>query len=195
MIVAAIVASAMKANIASAHVVQTDGSVSVLFHVDPDDDPVIGEQALLWFSVDDITSRFDPAQCDCRVSIIREESNEQLLNMPLLALTQGPSIFNYQIPFTFPEAGVYLIVITGSPKSANAFQPFTLQYDLRVTRQKGSSPSLSALLGHSGHLLHVIIVGGGTIITVIVFTVMYERDKRRLRAMQEKQNNHLYDET
>lgn len=40
---------------ASAHVLQTDGSIGAVLHVDPDDNPIIGEKATFFFDLKDVT--------------------------------------------------------------------------------------------------------------------------------------------
>lgn len=40
-------------DIASAHFLQKDGSISFVLHIDPDDDPVIGRLATLSFEISD----------------------------------------------------------------------------------------------------------------------------------------------
>ena len=78
------------------------------------------------------------------------------------------------MPYIFPERNVYHIVLTGNPKKANEFQPFTLSWYFRVdtinpglvqVQQKGPS-DIEQLLGALG----VVIVG------LIIFGFFIKRE-------------------
>lgn len=117
---------------AAAHEYKTDGSVTVLLHSNPDDDPIAAEPASLFFQVSDTSERFDPALCDCSVTISNQ--GQKLFGGSLFRIG-GPSIYSFTIPFTFPKKAVYSISVTGKPKAVGTFQSFQVQYDLRISRE------------------------------------------------------------
>lgn len=117
----------------SAHNLQSDGSIGAVLHVDPEDDPIVGSQSSLFFEFKDKNNQFKPQTCDCSFLITKEE--KEVFRQDLFANSDG-SLESASVSFTFPEKGVYKIIVTGSPKVAGAFQPFTLKYDLRVAREE-----------------------------------------------------------
>lgn len=169
---------------AQAHFSQTSGSIAAELHVEPDDDPVIGRPASLLFDITDSQQRFKAADCDCAITI--NNGSRQLLVAALLPTGPGPSIFSLQIPYTFPQKGLYSIGVTGKPKIANAFQSFQLAYNLRVDRSS-SLPTLTTLarLAHFDHPEHVAAFAIG----IIVAYVFYKRDKRKLQLQQSVTKN------
>jgi hypothetical protein len=126
-----------------AHTLKTDGQITVLLHTDPDDDPVAGREATILLSVTDPASQFNPADCDCLVTVA--EKNRQLLSIHPPTSRQT-SIYDFAVPITFPERAVYQITLSGTPKSAGQFQPFAVTYDLRVDRQVAPAPTQNAAI-------------------------------------------------
>src|SRR5689334_22170899 len=83
---------------ASAHSLETDGNIGGVIHIDPDDSPVAGEAAVLFFELKDKTRQFEFQHCDCRITISSE--GRQFYAGPLTSL-----VYRY----TFPQAGDYQI--------------------------------------------------------------------------------------
>ncbi|MEJ0021877.1 MAG: hypothetical protein WDN47_04890 [Candidatus Doudnabacteria bacterium] len=160
----------------SAHVFKTDGSITVLMHANPDDDPIAGQPASLLFGITDTANKFDPANCDCKVSI--SDKSKQLLDESLLRIAgAAPSLYALTIPFTFPERAVYSIVVTGAPKTAGAFQNFQVEYDLRVDRTAGNTEAGS----FTNHWLLYLFLG----VLFIGFFAYY-----LIRLKNRKKGNH-----
>jgi hypothetical protein len=145
---------------ALAHEYQTDGTITVLLHTNPDDDPVVAEPASLFFQVTDTAGRFDAAKCDCSVTI--SDQGKQLFSDSLLRI-DGASIYGFTIPFTFPQKAVYGVVVTGKPKTLGAFQSFQVQFALRVDRTSGNTAAAN-LPGHWLVYLFLIVLFVGFLI-------------------------------
>lgn len=125
---------------ALAHEYQSDGSVTVLLHTNPDDDPIAAEPASLFFQVTDTANRFDAAKCDCSVTVSNEGKS---LFAGFLFRIEGASIYAFTVPFTFPKKAVYSISVAGSPKTAGDFQKFAVKFDLRVDRTADNAAAAS----------------------------------------------------
>ena len=120
---------------AEAHTIATAGSLEVLLHVDPDDQPRSSEPATLYVSFSDSSGRFNLAQCACRLEVSR---NGQSLSSGALKPDPGSrSLALY--PITFARPGVYHVALTGRPAAGSSWAKFAVGYDLRV--EPGKAPA------------------------------------------------------
>ncbi len=157
----------------SAHMLKIDRDMSGVFHVDPEDDPVVGEPAYLHFTITDKTNKFSFDACDCRVAI--KNNGTTLFNQ--VFSTDTP------ISYVFPERALYTIEVTGSPRSAGTFQDFDLKYDLRVDRTSfASSATTNAMVmpmtfvDHLRyHFLHTILI----VVLIAAIAIIYYSEKRK----------------
>lgn len=140
-----------------AHITQSHGDLSVLFHTDPDDDPIVGQPAVLHFAVSYKNNPVKAQNCACGL-IIKDEQGKVLLSKSDLSLQAGPSIYTFAVPFVFPQKAVYSIVLSLNYKAENSFQPFTFLYNLRVDRT-GVIPTWQffAHFLHPEHWLHILL--------------------------------------
>ena len=168
-------------NIASAHVLKTDGSIGAIMHIDPDDDPIAGSPATFFFELKDKDGKFKGADCNCQVAIV--QNGQQLYTAPLFQAGQTVDINTPVFSFTFPEEAVYQVVFTGKPITAGEFQTFTLNYDVRVDRQVAPASAANPSAPPSdGHLFHYILFGGGFL--AILF--LYLNEKRKSKSKDKK---------
>jgi hypothetical protein len=122
----------------SAHILKTDGNIGLTIHVNPDDDPIVGSPASFFMEIVDKTAKFKPTDCTCTAQILN--NGTQIYSAPLFSTAQANDVnaapfFSY----TFPETGIYTVAISGEPKTADAFQKFSINYDLRVSRTSAQS--------------------------------------------------------
>jgi hypothetical protein len=158
-------------HVAHAHFLEIDNSIGGVLHVDPDDNPYVGKEAVLTFALKDTKNIFKAADCSCVLTI---SANGKVLFTQ--QASRGNNTSEVVGRYTFPEKAVYTITLKGEPLQDKAFQPFSISYDLRVDRESTdvANPSwLGAFLG--GHLLHYILFGGAIVYAFIVIL----RDKRR----------------
>lgn len=143
----------------SAHVLESNGSIGAVMHISPDDDPVAGQPSGFFFEFKDKDGKFKPKDCECVVSIL--QGNTEMFSQQLFQNSTDPSLENASFTYTFPEKNVYTVKIVGKPNSSDAFQPFTLKYDIRVSReatidQQNSPNDDSFVEWFKGHTLHLI---------------------------------------
>lgn len=151
-----------------AHFPATDGDMTVTLHVDPNDDPLPGQQAHLYFLFNDKSKKFRLANCTCTVSISYTEQGKQPYTQQLIENKDSkPSIWGANIPYIFPERNVYHIVLTGKPTTANTFKPFTVSWYFRVDTinpglvQQPQGPSdIEQLLGALGAVIIGLVIFG-----------------------------------
>ena len=111
----------------SAHVLITDntGSIGAILHVNPDDDPIADQPSSLFFDIQD--QAFSKHPHDVKLEIINEQGTKNKLDITVA----GSSV---SAKYTFPEQGVYKIVLTAAAKgSANAHE-HTFTHTQRVSR-------------------------------------------------------------
>ncbi len=160
---------------AYAHILKTDGNIGAVLHIDPDDDPFVGQQASFFFEFKDKQNKFTPQNCDCTFSIT--EDGKEIFSQPLFQNNSSPSLDNASVFFTFPEKNVYQVKVTGKPNPADAFQKFTLTYDVRVARTTNSSTTTQGTQAtntnwFSTHIPHVI---GGIIIGLFLIAALVKQ--------------------
>ncbi|HVZ58927.1 MAG TPA: hypothetical protein VG935_04215 [Patescibacteria group bacterium] len=153
-------------NQALAHVLITDGTIGAVIHIDPEDDPIVGQVASFFFDFKDKTGRFDPKICNCTFKIL--EAGKEIYSQDLFQNSSQPSLSNASVFYTFPRRDVYTVEVIGHPQTPHAFQDFTLKDDIRVSRTASipspaqSSNWLKNNLFYLGILLAlvIIIIGG-----------------------------------
>lgn len=124
---------------AVAHNIQTDGTVGATFHIEPDHNPRAGEPTTAWFALTKAGGEAIPlAQCDCRLAVYDRAADPDtpVLTPPLeaIAAEQYRDIPGAEI--VFPQAGIYELEISGSPKAEAEFEPFALTYSVTVSPGK-----------------------------------------------------------
>jgi hypothetical protein len=118
-----------------AHLIKTDGNVGATFHLEPNHNPRSGEPAQTWFALTQSggESLSLDDYCNCQLEVFRGGDRSEAIAIPTLTAisTEGYK----DIPgaeVIFPEAGVYDLVLTGSPQNAANFEPFSLSYNVTV---------------------------------------------------------------
>ncbi|MFI5157626.1 MAG: hypothetical protein ACHQF4_02105 [Sphingobacteriales bacterium] len=145
----------------SAHTLKIDGDIGVILHTDPDDDPIAGQPTGLYFEITDRTKKFDPANCDCKFEVVqngKEIFSEELFD-PGQQVQSTPVV-----KYTFEAKGVYDIILQGTPKINGQFQPFKLDYNLRVNHTAPIVDSAGASQKPYNHTFHYVLIGIGVLI-------------------------------
>jgi hypothetical protein len=166
-----LVLTIFSASLVLAHEVETDHNLSALMHIEPNDHPVVGQEAKFFFTFKGDHEKFDQADCSCTFAIFKAGKN----------VWSGPAYVDHQdqsllvdgpaFRFVFPEAGQYKVDLIGQPKSGANFTSFTLSYEVEVSEdQKTENHHGDA--NHKGlwsqHGFHIVIFGG-----VFIFLVIY----------------------
>jgi hypothetical protein len=127
--------------LAFAHFPSTDKNITVIFHVEPDDDPNPGNPATLFFDIQDLQKKFQYSNCDCTVTITR--GGKKIFQKKLDVLKNAkPSIFGASLSFTFPYRDIYYVKLSGKPSSSDNFQSFNVSWDFRVDNQPVQTSSM-----------------------------------------------------
>jgi len=126
--------------IASAHVLQVDGDMGAVLHINPDDNPTAKVPINFELSFQDGKGIFSLANCACNIAFVQNGST--IASMPLAATGTTFS----SDTFTFPKADVYVFHVTGKPKQGTGFKPFALDYTVRVGSGQADMQQMPLLL-------------------------------------------------
>jgi hypothetical protein len=158
-----------------AHTLKTDGSIGAIMHVDPDDDPVAGRQSNFYFEFKDKNNAFKPTDCDCTFAIL--QNGKVLFSQPLFKNNADPNLSNASASYYFPEQGVYMVRVTGQSHNNQSFPPFTLNYDLRVSRTN-STPE-NATTGSNWFSDHLVQLTGGLVGLIILGFIIVKKGGKK----------------
>jgi hypothetical protein len=107
---------------AAAHQTLVNNRVSVTLHVAPNDEPVAGEQTIVWIvRIATRKGKFSWTKCACTLKIFEPDGNV-LLDGKALRKTM----------FTFPEVGAYGITVAGRVRRNNAWAKFKVTFGIRA---------------------------------------------------------------
>jgi hypothetical protein len=150
-----------------AHETKTQGTISALLHIVPNDDPYIKEPSYMLVEFTDKAKVFSAEQCDCKVSITRQGT--ELYSAPISdpEFTKTPHSISFA--YTFPEMDIYTLTIEGK-SPVNAFDPFIFSFDIRVDEERSGYDyrSIHALFGHHWHHLIPAIVVVFAVIVILI---------------------------
>ncbi len=159
-----------------AHVLKTDGNIGLTLHIDPDDDPIIGQLAIFYIYLKDTSGQFQPQNCTCGVSILQ---NQQSIFSTQLYTTPNSNDLNTAFQYTFSKPDIYTIVVSGQPKANNSpsFQAFRISFDWRVSRTN-TTPTNSA--NSTNFPLWLIISGASSFVIISVLFVWFRRRRSKI---------------
>jgi hypothetical protein len=161
----------------SAHEVKHSGSLAILLHMEPLDDPPAGEPAGIYFSVEDSNNKFQFENCDCIVTV-KDINNKVLFSRKTVIQDLAPDwgINVVRLNVTFPTIGVYNVSIQGKSLN-NSFSDFNLEYDKRIERQTADDPYTQKAGAQDNDFSRVYyyLIGG---IVIIVAIILYIKSKK-----------------
>jgi hypothetical protein len=124
------------------HKVKIDSQIGATIHFEPYDRPKSLEPTTVWFA---LTKRGGTAiplkDCQCQLQIKQLPGNQKLSIPPLQAISAEKRQDIPSVTVFFPQAGAYVLELTGQPVRVGDFQPFRLEFDAMVAAGKAPSPS------------------------------------------------------
>lgn len=158
---------------AIAHVLKTDGKIGAVMHIAPNDNPEAGAESGFFFEFKDKENKFLPENCEC-VFLIKK-AGQEIYSQPLYRGNSEPSLTNPSVFYTFPEKNIYKVVVAGKPKQPNAFQQFTLEYDIRVEKTAEEENIYGVNQFISTHGVHIF----AGVVGIVLFLVLMGRSRKK----------------
>ncbi len=152
---------------ASAHSYKSAGTVTVQFHVSPNDRPVAGTVSLLNFFIADKANKFVLADCYCRAVVQNAKGKKQTVALAAERV-KGESrgamaITNY----TFAKGGVYTVELLATSKRLQGFPAFKVAFLQPVEAESPGSALLSGIT--SSWLIFIASLGLLGLLVVLVW--------------------------
>jgi len=145
------------------HVVLTDGTIGVTMHIDPDDAPVAGKPSHFYFWFKDTTGHLDPARCKGTFSVALD--GWMMTSQPLFASKDSGLVSLHEV--TFAKPGVYTVRVNGYPVGTVTFQPFLLQFSVRV--EAGDTAEVGGTFAAKNWVLaHAPVLVGGVLVAGLI---------------------------
>lgn len=158
---------------AFAHVLKVDGTIGSTLHVDPADNPVVGNAATFYFEIKDKQNKFSPELCACAVVLATSEG-EVVHTEQLFTQNSSAGLSSPLLKYVFPKGGVYTVILTGEPKTSGSFQPFKLEYTVRVENADSVVRE-----GEGGSRSDVPLYAGlGAVVIIALIAMIKQRTKK-----------------
>ena len=126
-LIATITTALVCAVVAQAHQTASNNRVAVTVHVTPDDEPIVGQTALILVPrVKPRPGKFAWTTCRCTLKVTNA-SGEVMLNAPAVPRNE----------FVFPEAGAYRIDFAGRVKRNGKWAKFKVWFAIRANEPLG----------------------------------------------------------
>lgn len=163
-------------DLALAHTLRVDRSIGVTVHINPDDEPVAQDISQIMIGVQDKEGRFArlASECICAVTVVKDGS-------PLETLPFVVSGESAMVSYTFPDAGIYKLEVSGVPRTLDGFQSFTTVFSYRVTgdtpdgivsREEESTNPLRTYMPF-------VVIGAASFLAVLYTLPVTQKTKRR----------------
>ncbi len=149
----------------SAHEYISNNGIGAVLHIEPDDDPIIGQSATLLYEFSSRNKNFDVRECTCVLTIATAATSSTLLLDPV-------SVYLGRVDTIFPKRDSYTLTLSGTPKVAGAFNSFTLTDQLPVARAPGERAKLSH------HFYHLVVAGASILVGLYSLATYYMRGRQ-----------------
>lgn len=155
-----------------AHVLEKSGTVGGVIHIDPDDDPIVGQTSTIIIELKDTSGQLSKDTCACTFQIRSE--GKTLYEQPLFKGISEAEPQNIIIPYVFPRRDIYELQVKGAPTNGGTFQEFSLDYSIRVSRELSNKAPLRENVSFlSTHIPYII--GVGIILAFIIGALLRKR--------------------
>jgi hypothetical protein len=128
---------------AEGHKLKTDQQVGAVIHFEPSDQPKSQESTHVWFALTKQGGKGIPlSACDCQLQIYQLPSKTKIAAPQLRAINAEKYQDIPSATVVFPQAGAYMLELSGKPVKTNDFKAFRLEFSTTVWagNQTASNP-------------------------------------------------------
>lgn len=155
-----------------AHVLESDGNISAVLHIPPDDAPRTGQTTAVNLAFASNDSNFDVSAYRLQASLKR---GDETVRTTTMRADRGSSR-DATGEIIFPEGGAYSLVVDGRPIAGG--QSFSLEFSVRAVGGSGSD----AGFGRAGFDFWAISLGSLAVLTLVA------RQQIRLRGRYSREH-------
>jgi hypothetical protein len=163
---------------AEAHTLRNNNGYSAVMHIDPDDDPLANQPAIINYLIDKESGGFN--QNYYNINVVISVGGKQLKHAvvePQVFGSAGDGVVKY----TFPSIKDYTLDLSGVSKTDKNDQ-FHMTFDVNVTGSLGGGSTASSNKSH----LVVLVSVGSLVILAVIATIFIRRGRRYAAPMQSK---------
>jgi hypothetical protein len=173
-----------------AHEVKLQNDISVTLHMEPQDDPVVGEPGELFLSFKDFQNRFNIDDCDCSAKVF---SKDKVLFNGHLSEKAGESFGSNSVVINtiFPKKAIYTVSLIAKSKTG-VFPDVKMDFFVRIARESTGQTAQSRNIPQNEvskekfkdlavYILPGVVLVGGVIIILIKFRSAKRREKTAAR--------------
>lgn len=162
-----------------AHVLKIHGSIGAVIHVSPEDDPIAGMSTDFYFELKDKNGKLKPDNCDCTGVVL--QNGREIFSAPVFQNGTNSSLESASFSFVFPEKDIYKVRVVGNPLTDGAFEPFTLEWDIRVDRETEKSTQNSngskEINPETGNKYSLVQTIGLIVLAIVVAYLVRKRNR------------------
>jgi hypothetical protein len=151
--------------------------MSVLLHMEPQDSPVVNDPATLFFSITDSEKAFENSLCDCHITIF--DKDKKIFEERLIKNEPDFGLNVFSTEFSFPKKAVYRVIFDATPTTVGIFNPFSIEYYVRIERTSINQNPVNPVNPIEGHFLdaEVLIYLIGIFATVVILLIGFNINK------------------
>jgi hypothetical protein len=129
------------------HKVKTDQQVGAIIHFEPNDQPKSLQSTQVWFALTKQGGKAIPlSDCDCQLQIYQLPSKTKIADPQLKAINAEKYQDIPSAAVVFPQAGAYVLELSGKPLKPANFKAFRLEFSAMVLAGTGVSTAPSAIV-------------------------------------------------
>lgn len=149
----------------SAHFLRTDNGIGGVIHIDPNDDPIIGQVSNIFIDLKDSQNRLTEINCNCSIKILENEKEISSRGVQVSKSEDGQIYVTSQ--FTFPKKGSYIVRMEGR-STDSTFPDFRLDFDFFVSQKSRQNEADSKQF-------FWVLSGVGSVLVIVFFVLIGKR--------------------
>jgi hypothetical protein len=128
----------------------------------------------LFFSTTDSEKAFENSLCDCHITIF--DKDKKIFEGRLIKNEPDFGLNVFSTEFSFPKKAVYRVIFDATPTTVGIFNPFSIEYYVRIERTSIDQNPVNPVEGHFLDV-EVLIYLIGIFATVVILLISFNINK------------------